>query len=172
VDDTAPGASPSNPFPVSARSGGDVVLDVTLWRPQRRPTSEAECRQPPAPNCAQTEWIDMGGLVHYATGGPSDRHYAAFCPQNAYSNPDSALTPFSPDPGAGGLLDRAGARPADPANTLAYRLNLTRCLAAERISFNLGETRAFAFQASTLPGAGGVTGVDNAHQAIFFRRAG
>ena len=170
VEFNGAGNTANNPLEVSARGGGDVILDVTLWRPQRRPTSDAECG---APGCALTDWRDMGGLVHYATGGPSNRHYASFCPQGAFSDASSGLTQFSPDPGAGGFLDTAGTRPADPGNTLSYRVNLTKCLEPVGISFGMDQTRAFAFQVVTPTSREqGVTGADGASQIVYFRRTG
>ena len=170
VDFNGQGNNANNPIPVAARGGGDVILDVTLWRPQRRPTSNAECG---VPGCALTDWRDMGGLVHYATGGPSNRHFASFCPQGAFSDASAELTPFSPDPGAGGFLDGAGTVKADPANTLSYRVNLTKCLEPEGISFGVDQTRGFAFQVTTPQSPEqGVTGADGASQVMYFRRTG
>jgi hypothetical protein len=167
-----PGNTANNPLPVSARSGGEVILDLTFWRPQRRPTSDAECGS--VPGCALTDWRDMGGLVHFATGGPSDRHWASVCPkEGAYSDPSEGLQPFELEPGeSGGFLDTTATRAADPAHTLSYRLNLTKCLDKEGISFGMNQTRGFAFQTSTPTGAGGLTGTDTASQVIYFRRTG
>ena len=171
VDFNGPGDTANNPLPVSARSGGDVILDLTLWRPQRRPTSDAECGN--VPGCAVTDWLDMGGLVHFATGGRGEGGDPAVCPKDgAYSDPSAGLQAFELEAGeSGGFLDTTGARAADPANTLSYRLNLTKCLATKGISFGVNQTRAFAFQASppTDP-ASGLTGTDTASQNVYFRR--
>ena len=171
VDFNDPGDSANKPIPVSARSGGDVILDLTLWRPQRRPTSDAECGN--VPGCAVTDWLDMGGLVHFATGNRVEGGDPAVCPKNgAYSNPSGGLQEFELEAGeSGGFLDTTGARPADPSNTLSYRVNLTKCLATKGISFGVNQTRTFAFQASPPPDpAGGLTGTDTAAQNIYFRR--
>ena len=171
VDFNGPGDTANNPLPVSARSGGDVILDVTLWRPQRRPTSDAECGN--VPGCAVTDWLDMGGLVHFATGNRVEGGDPAVCPkEGAYSNPSEGLEAFELEAGeSGGFLDTTGARAADPANTLSYRVNLTKCLATKGISFDKNQTRWFSFQASppTDPGSG-LTGTDTAAQNIYFRR--
>ena len=125
------------------------------------------------PGALLTDWRDMGGLVHYATGGPSNRHFASFCPQGAFSDASAELTPFSPDPGAGGFLDGAGTVEADPANTLSYRVNLTKCLEPEGISFGVDQTRGFAFQVTTPQSPEqGLTGADGASQVMYFRRTG
>ena len=172
VDFEEPGNTANNPIRVSARSGGDVILDLTLWRPQRRPTSDAECGN--VPGCAVTDWLDMGGLVYFATGNRVEGGDPAVCPkEGAYSNPSEGLQAFELEAGeSGGFLDTTGARRADPANTLSYRVNLTKCLATKGISFNKNQTRGFAFQASppTDP-AGGLTGTDTASQNVYLRRA-
>ena len=103
----------------------------------------------------------------------SNRHFASFCPQGAFSDASAELTPFSPDPGAGGFLDGAGTVEADPANTLSYRVNLTKCLEPEGISFGVDQTRGFAFQVTTPQSPEqGVTGADGASQVMYFRRTG
>lgn len=173
VDFDEPGNEPNNPIRVSARSGGDVILDLTLWRPQRRPTSDAECGN--VPGCALTDWLDMGGLVHFATGNRVEGGDPAVCPkEGAYSDPSAGLQAFELEAGeSGGFLDTTGAREADPTNTLSYRVNLTKCLETKGISFGVNQTRAFSFQASppTDP-ASGLTGTDTAAQNVYFRRTG
>jgi hypothetical protein len=89
------------------------------------------------------------------------------------SDASAGFTAFSIQPGLGGLLDGAGTPEADPTNTFSYRLNLTKCLEAAEptgISFNVNQTRSFAFQASSLPADATLTGLDTASQIIFFRR--
>lgn len=162
-----PGAAGTrdNPFPVSAR-GGDVVLTLTFWHPQRRPTSEAECAEP-GPTCTETEWIDMGGLAY---GAMADRDAA--CPADAFSDPVGPLSPINIEGSDGGFVDRGGdQRPADAGNTFGYTVNLTRCLQTKRLSFDPGETRVVTFNAfsASLSGVGGA-GVDGAGQVVYFRR--
>jgi hypothetical protein len=170
--------SPDNPFPVSA-TGGDVVLTLTFFRPQRRPTSEAECSQP-SPGCTENEWIDMGGLVYTATSGDAGNmlNDAGWCPKSAFSEADPNLGPGGPEEpgseGEAGFTDRGFRdQAANPTNTFTYTFNLTECLDDYGISFNPGETREFRFNAftPTVGFFGGSGGVDNATQNVWFRRA-
>ncbi|MGH3432983.1 MAG: hypothetical protein ACRDQB_09130 [Thermocrispum sp.] len=157
---TGPNPGPGGPgtrgngFPVSAAPGGDVVVTLTFWRPQRGPI-------PPE----TAAWIDMGGLNYTVQGAIAE---VGGCPQGAFSESDPKLRPLEradvhPNDYAG-VKDLAADQPANPANTFTYRLNLTRCLAAHGRSFNPGETSAFAFAA--LPTGGG----DGAEQIVSFRR--
>ena len=129
-----------NPFPVKAGASGDVVLEMSFWRPQRRAI-------PPE----TSEWIDVGGLT-YGAGIGRD------CPQAAFTTTD----PLAPDPlrgdvgedGSGGLRDLAADRTANPANTITYKLNLSACLRARSADFagpedwRRGETKVFSFSAT------------------------
>ena len=137
-----------NGFPVSAAAGDDLLLDLTLVRPQRRPTSEAECAQPPQPQCTQQEWIDIGRLLYDASisdiafKGPAP----GGCPQEAFQNIDPELTPAPQVPSTnGGLLDTAADRPARPTNTLTFTLNVTQCLRGAQL--NPGEEFDLVFSA-------------------------
>jgi len=150
----APGpGTRENGFPVVAGPGGDVVVTLTFWRPQRRP-------MPPE----QGAWIDMGGINY--TAGIGD--IGAGCPQSAFAESDPTLRPLTtadvfPNDYAG-VKDLAPDRPADPANTFTYRLNLTQCLAAHGFSFKRGETRTFQFPALVTNGG------DDAEQYLSFTR--
>lgn len=128
-----------NPFPVEAGPGGDVVVTLTFWRPQRRPI-------PPETG----DWIDIGGLNYRATLSGMDPG-GHTCEQGAYSSSDSNLTPTdpTPEPGGGGFADHAPDRPATTTNTLTYRLNLTACLESKGQSFRNGEQAGFGFAAVT-----------------------
>jgi hypothetical protein len=125
-----------DPFPVKAGPGGEVEVTLTFWRPQRRPIGTET-----------GTWTDIGELTYSAApaiGGQSS------CPHGAFSESHDKLEPVPSEvsvpyaPGAGGLRDLALDRPADPANTIAYTLNLTECLRGtpwnpgEAISFNFG----------------------------------
>jgi hypothetical protein len=58
------------------------------------------------------------------------------------------------------LFDTAPDRPADPADTFSYTLNLPQCLAARGQTFGVGEVRQIAFQGSScrrIPSGGGIT---------------
>jgi hypothetical protein len=150
----APGPA-TNVLPVAARPNGDVIVKLTFWRPQRRPI-------PPESG----EWVDIGRLGYGAQVAEGAEWSP--CPQNAFASSDSnlakgGLTGDEPaDPAIGGFTDLATDRPANPANTFTYTLNLTRCLASSGLSFGPGENRKFAFSGGT-PGA-------EATQTISFQR--
>ena len=145
-----PGTS-GNGLQVAPGADGNIVLTLTFWRPQRKPIS---------PETAA--WMDIGGLTYVtatnAGGAVKD------CPPGAYSTTDSSLTPGSIPfaAGGGGFRDLAADKPASPANTLTYSVNLTQCLASYGLSFNAGQEMEFIFMASN--------GFDNAQQHVFFRR--
>jgi len=142
-----------NGFPVKAGPGGDVVLTLTFWRPQRRPI-------PPE----TAPWIDIGGLDY----SPGIADMGIRCPQSSLSETDPNLT--APPPGTlqgGGFTDLAADRPASATNTLTYTLNLTRCLASHGFSFEPGETRGFKFSAFSHDDAGSS---GEAEQQVFFKR--
>ena len=111
--------------PVRAGADGEVVLRLTVWRPQR-PRLETE------PGTAK--WMDVGHLayatfVQTATGG------GGWCPQSSYTATDANLSPlaFSLNgivPAGAAFADVAADQPADPASVLSFTLNLSQCSAA------------------------------------------
>lgn len=145
-----------NPFPVEAGRGGDVVVTLTFWRPQRRPI-------PPETG----DWIDIGGLNYRAALAGRDPGRFT-CEQGAYSSADPNLTPAdpTPEPGGGGFADGAGDRPATVTNTFTYRLNLTECLESKGQSFKNGEQVDFGFAAVTPQ----LNAVDATSVGISFKR--
>ena len=147
-----------NGFPVKAGPGGDVVLTLTLWRPQRRPI-------PPE----TAEWIDIGGMNYRAFLADGDPGTTT-CDQSAYSTSDPNLSPTDTtiQAGGGGFNDLAGDQPASPGNTLTYRLNLSECLRSAGLSFNVGERRGFGLQAVTPQ----LTANDESGVSVFFERTG
>ena len=132
-----------NPFPVRSGPGGDVVLTVTFWRPQRRPI-------PPEAG----EWVDIGRLVYEAEGPGGD------CPQSTFSTADPNLSPAPLNSETGGLADSAPDRPASPANTLTYRLDTSKCLGSE--AWSPGQTKQFNLRGTDRTGY--------AAQSVFFKR--
>jgi hypothetical protein len=147
-------------FPVAAGPDGQVRVTMTIWRPQRRPTSEAECAQPPAPLCVENEWIDIGGLTYgvaHEGRGP--------CQPGAYSeddpttpviedDPNLALTTGATDEGTG-LTDTREPpdQPTNPQQTLTFTVNLTQCTSSSA-PWPPGETRRIRLNA-TPPTSGG-----------------
>jgi hypothetical protein len=139
--------------PITVPPGDPVVLTLTFWRPQRRPIGTET-----------GDWIDIGHLTYGATVGSGDCPPDAFLPASP-PDPNLTLTPTTPRPlGSGwGFSDTRDDQPANPQNTLTYRLNLSRCLEANGLSFNPGEERQLVFKAA--PGR-----PDFAQQTVFFRR--
>ena len=136
--------SPITPFPVKAGPGGDVVLDLTLWRPQRRPSSSET-----------GDWIDIGGLNYrtQVSGGGN------FCPQSAFSSTDPNLRALEPEDlpqgtQYGGMRDLTADRATNPDYTLTYQLNVTECLESIGSSFEPGETTGLSLDAAAPAVAG------------------
>lgn len=159
VSSGAPGQE-DNPFPVEAGPSGDVVVELTFWRPQRRPI-------PPETG----KWIDIGGLDHAASLDTQDSGVAT-CERDAYSSSDPNLSPITdPDFEAGnasGFTDLSADRPASPDNTFTYRLNMTECLESKGSSFSAGQTQGFTFSAYAAPDPG--RGADRASTLVYFKR--
>lgn len=127
-----PGPGVGAATPIHADAGGDVALELQLWRPQR---SRIESEP------GDAEWMDAGRLSYVAqVTSPSG---GSFCPQSSFSTTDPNLDPVSssPIPGknVGGFEDLAGDKPADPANTLSFSLDLTQCLAANGATLGTGQ---------------------------------
>jgi hypothetical protein len=159
VPEGAPGTG-GNGFPVSPGPDGNILLTLTLWRPQRKAMAGSD---PP-----ETAFMDVGRLTYgvkvaSASGG--------FCPQSAFSEDDPNLTPATPHlflEGGGGFDDAKGDAVPVPGNsgpdqTFTYTLNLTQCLASRGIAFAVGDEVALEFIGA--PGAPSVSS-----QVAFFKR--
>ncbi|HWH45896.1 MAG TPA: hypothetical protein VNT32_14345 [Thermoleophilaceae bacterium] len=175
VPEDGPGSQPDNGLPLvdGPDADRDVEVTVTLWRPQRRPTSEQECAQPPAPGCVATTWIDVGGLdyaVATREGVEKFEGSSGWCEQGALRSDDPDMRPGFGDPEGGGFRDLAPARPSSPANTFTYTVNVTRCLARFDVDFPRGATRGVRFQAFSPVTGEGTAGVDNTTSEVFFTR--
>jgi len=143
----APTPALAEGLPVKAGPSGDVVVKLTFRRPQRTAI--------PGEN---GDWIDIGQLVYSAPVGAGEG-----CPPSAFSTDDPNLLPSPPpQPGAGGFSDQALDRPADPANTFSFTLNMTQCLQSAGLSFQQDEARGFTFP--------GITASAVTSQAILFKR--
>lgn len=135
--DSATLAYPRDPSaaqsPVRAGPTGDVVLRLTLWRPQR----------PRAAGDPGTgTWMDVGNLSYIVSVGGSSTQPG--CPQRSFSALDANLRALTSSPapqidlGAGGFADVRGDRPADPANTLSFTLDLSDCLRSKGMTVPRG----------------------------------
>ena len=147
----------SNGLPAGAPAGGDVVLTLTFWRPQRRPI-------PPETG----DWVDIGGLtyksiVQHVGAPPGGTEVAKSCPQSTLSSTDLSPPP-GPFPGGSALVDPAPDRPASPANTFTYTLNLSECLRQLGVSWNSGETLGLTGEAVSANGGG------DAEETVVFKR--
>jgi hypothetical protein len=154
----------ADPVTVAPGSDGNIVLTLTLWRPQRKRIAA----DPPAGPGDSAEWTDIGGLTynvgisHIEDSGPGN---GAQCPQDAFSTTDPNLAAVPPGSPNGGFVDLATDSPANPANTLTYTLNATRCVEAAGRSWNPGKYVGFDLAVNTDTGG-------NAHQGgVPFRRA-
>ncbi len=152
-----------NPLPVASGPSGEVVLKLTFWRPQRRSI-------PPE----QGAWTDIGKLSYGANiqsvGAAEIPPLHRFCPQSSYSDSDPNLSPpetVSP-PDRGGVTDLAPDQPANPANTIAYTLNLTNCLAALGFAWNPGESALVHL--SAVDNVFGSSATETGTWAVFERR--
>jgi hypothetical protein len=115
------------PFQVTASPSGDVLLTLTFWRPQR----------PGIASVGEPAFMDMGHLTYSNFLYPvssSGQGQQAPCHQDAYSTSDPNLAPTTS--GTAGMVDQAADSPPNPANTLTYSLDLTRCLAENGLTAN------------------------------------
>jgi hypothetical protein len=159
------------PLPVRANSSGDVVVNLTFWRPQRLPV---------ASETAPDGWIDAGHLNHVAvpqdvppSGVPSVVPLG--CPASSYSDIGANLIPQPAEAGyinAYHLQDIQGDQPTDRqqplANTFSYTLNLKDCLESYGVSMDPGSIRTFSFFA-VLPSSPPTTG--NTQSVVRFQLA-
>jgi hypothetical protein len=137
------------PAGVQANADGDIVLTFTLWRPQRPRIAPIEAK-----------WMDLGGLGYSVDvpNAPSGGGTApGTCPAASLSESDASLSADGDQ-----LRDAAVDRAADPANTIAFTVNMTDCLGSGA-SWDVGETLKFDLQARTRDG-------DNAAQMWSFVR--
>lgn len=129
-----------NPLPVTASTGGNVVVTVRMWRPQRRPI-------PPE----TAPWIDLGGLNYTAIvqGG-------RFCPQNAFDERDDELRPLVREDVIPhdyfGVRDLAGDRVPNPLELITFDLDISRCMAAHGLPFEVGDAQSISFGAHAANG--------------------
>jgi hypothetical protein len=185
--DVWPG-SQRNPFQVVARPNGDVIVTVTLWRPQRRPIGEGRNRESCLDDPDPCEWVDIGGLQHIVgVGGDFPGAGGNTCPEAAYSAPGPNLEIVAappPDPededavaGDGWILDKAKDARADPANTFTYTVNLSECLRSAQPpnddfvppeGWEIDETKKVSF--SSRDGAGGIASGTAAGHDVWFKR--
>jgi hypothetical protein len=145
-----PGSN-SNPFTVTPGGDDHLVLNLTMWRPQRQAIEGAG---------EGTGFVDLGHLLWTAR---------VITPQSVidcntgYTTTDPNLR-TSDDPALGGLVDQSADAPASPANTLSYSIDATACLDAKGAGWQPGQTVELEVVARSQ------TGGDNSAQQIYFQR--
>ncbi len=144
-----------NAYPVTADGSGQVMVRLEFWRPQRASI-------PPEPG----EWTDIGGLNYMVSGGER----AERCPASAFTGLSAnlrALTAQEVSPfDYAGVKDTGGDQPPNQAYRLGFTLNLTSCLQAAGLPFDVGDAQIFTVSGQT------PNGPDSASQGIAFVRTG
>lgn len=148
----APNATGTAAFPITAPADSGTVT-LTFWRPQRRAVPG---------EAAHDGFVDIGGLTYVADipNAPAD---GMGSPGRGPGTCFTGYTTSDPDAATGteGIVDTVADRPANPANTLSFTVDLDTCLG--EIPWNSGQTISVDIQAKTAYG-------DNAAQKIYFRR--
>jgi hypothetical protein len=148
-----------NPIALTPGADGHVVATLTFWRPQRKAIENSG---------EGSGWVDVGRLGYSAdipngpsAGGPGAPGGAGRgrCDADAYATTDPNLSV-----GGDQVRDAQADRAADPANTLTFSVDLTRCLANGGATWNPGEVLGVDIQARSNYG-------DNAAQKIVFKHA-
>jgi len=147
-ENTCVGASPGtacDPLPVAANSSGNVMLTLTWWRPQREGISGA----------GEPAFMDIGHLAYslnFNFNMPNNFKPPISCPATTITTSDPELivteAPLSTSGANDALIDSAGDRPANPANTLTATVNLTQCFADAGEAFPMDTLINFQITAS------------------------
>ena len=141
--------TPGDSFPVKAGPSGDVIVELTAWRPQRRPI-------PPETG----DWYDIGGLDYNVAALKGSPVGAAvnICKRDSYSTTDPNLAPTQISPslfgGGDGFRDLSEDQPASPNNTFTFKVNFTKCLAPLGLTLDPGENQELVLGASANAGEG------------------
>lgn len=142
-----------NPIPVSA--GSPIAL--AFWRPQRKAITGSD---------EGSGFVDIGHLTYSADipngpappGGPGGGPGPGGRCQGQYASTDADATVTSD-----GVVDKADDRAANPANTLSFTVDVDACLAANSVTWSVGDKLGIDIQARAVQG-------DNAAQKIWFKR--
>jgi hypothetical protein len=162
----APAGEPgtqSNPIPVAANSTGDVVVALKFWRPQRAGITGA----------GEPAFMDIGHLQYtvdavslaQAAAGPGSHPNVSSCSSASLTPGDPSLSVSDGGPGGGFLVDSADDAPANPANQLAFNIDLTKCMTdGGAPGFPVGTQGALGLKANA-PGSS-----DHAVQNVWVKR--
>ena len=107
--------SESNGFELNPSAGGDYVLGLSMFRPQRR-----------AIGPEGTGWIDVGGLRYTVVGKTG----GAEPPRVALPGQRLLGRGRGRDRRRGRGVDNGASKPTSPANTFAFAVNISACLRA------------------------------------------
>jgi hypothetical protein len=155
----------SNPIPLAAQPTGDVGMAMTFWRPQRKGIAGAG--EPAAMDIGHLRYtIDATSLAQ-SIAGPSglSRGGASTCSAESLGTSDPNLSVSGTGSGQGFVVDSAADQPANAANLLTFKINLTKCLTdAGTSGFPVGAQGAIGLKAQTA-GSG-----DHAVQNIWVKR--
>ncbi len=127
------GQIPVRPRPTGDPNAGDVMVTLTFWRPQR-----ARMAADPDPQAGESAvWTDLGGLGYAAGLGAGE------CPREVFTEDDPNLTDTGTLPlGAASVFIDARQppdQPANPAATLTFTMNMTRCLELQGLASSFDE---------------------------------
>jgi hypothetical protein len=159
----APGTG-GNPALIGPNGGGDYVLTLTVWRPQRRAIESAG---------EDEGYIDIGRLeyevnVPNVPRSPSSQPgsgQAPQCPPASLSTSDSHMTVKTIAGGFGRVADSASDQPSKASNTLTFTVNLSECARLRGGSLQRGDT--LNVDIAAIPA--NPDSHDHANQIIWFR---
>ncbi len=158
-----------NPIHVAAGPNGDVVVTFTVFRPQRAGIAGA----------GEPAFMDIGNLWYAldSVSGPATPSNAGSsfpqCAASAYGTPSTTLklvdgaqagTSSRSPGGTGMLVDTAGDQPASAANTIAFTIDLSSCMADKGQSFPIGQPVMFDISANSQNSS------DHANQTFWLER--
>jgi hypothetical protein len=163
---TSPGApgTGGNPALLGPNAGGDYVLTLTVWRPQRQAIESAG---------EAAGFIDIGRLeyevnvpnVPRAPAPQPGSGQAPQCPPASLSTSDPHLSVKTVAGGFGRVADSASDRPAKASNTLTFTVNLSECARLRGGSLQRGD----ALNVDIAANPANPESHDHANQIIWFR---
>jgi hypothetical protein len=159
----APGTG-GNPALIGPNGGGDYVLTLTVWRPQRQAIESAG---------EDEGYIDIGRLeyevnlpmVPRSPSAQPGSGQAPQCPTAGLSTSDPHLSLKTVAGGFGRVADSAPDRPAKASNTLTFTVNLSECARLRGGSLQRGDTLNVDIAANPA----NPDSHDHANQIIWFR---
>jgi hypothetical protein len=154
----APGTA-GNAIPIARSPSGDYTLTLRFWRPQRRPV----------PGSGEGgDYIDIGGLAYEANiqdfpGTPPGGGEAPQCAASSLATSDPRLAVNAAPMGQ--VIDRTSDQPANPANTVTFTVNISKCAEARGKTVTPGAPITMDIAAVSRSASSS----DHANQIIFVR---